>query len=58
MARTDKTLDELNEERDHVEIQISLLSDTEVPNELRLKALRNKLYGLRQRIEGHKIVWK
>ena len=55
LSRPDKILEALNEERDHVEIQISLLDDAETPDPPRLKALRQKLISLQQRIATHRI---
>lgn len=50
LARPDKTLNALNEERDHLAIQISLQDDAETPDPERLTALRKKLAELEHRI--------
>lgn len=54
IVRTDATLQALNDERDHLAIQISLLDDAETPNAARLAALRNKLITLEQRISSYR----
>ena len=46
LSRTDKELDALNEERDHVAIQISLLRESENPDAARLSTLELKLASL------------
>ena len=54
MARTDATLDALNEERDHLAIQVSLLDDAETPDPVGLAALRQQLSMLERRISHYK----
>lgn len=50
----DAALDVLNEERDHVCIQISLLNDAETADLPRLGALKAKLAALELRISKHR----
>jgi chaperonin cofactor prefoldin len=50
----DDALDVLNEERDTVSIQISLLNDAETPDLSRLNALKAKLAALELRISKHR----
>lgn len=54
LARTDATLSALNDERDHLAIQISLLDDSERPDRARLAALRDKLILQERRISYYK----
>jgi chaperonin cofactor prefoldin len=54
LARPDATLDALNEEREHLAIQISLLDDSETPDQARLAALRDKLILQERRISKYK----
>ena len=53
-ARTDLALDALNEERDHLTIQISLQDHAETPDPQRLAALRRELDGVERRIRNHR----
>jgi hypothetical protein len=52
--RKDEALDALNDERDHLAIQISLAADAEAPDSLRLAALRQKMNVLESRIQHHR----
>jgi len=54
IVRPDATLEALNDERDHLAIQISLLDDADTPNAARLAALRTKLITLEQRISSYR----
>jgi predicted nuclease with TOPRIM domain len=54
LTRTDAALNALNEERDHLAIQISLLDDGATPDPDRLAALRRKLETLEQRISHYR----
>ena len=54
LTRTDAALNALNEERDHLAIQISLLDDGATPDPERLTALRRKLDTLEQRISHYR----
>ena len=54
LARPDATLDAMNDERDHLAIQISLLDDAETPNAARLAALRHSLIMLERRISQYR----
>ena len=54
LFKSDRALDELNEERDHVEIQISLLKDGTTPDAQRLEALCLRLKGLERRIHTYR----
>lgn len=54
LARIDASLDAMNDERDHLAIQISLLDDTETPNAARLAELRHALILLEHRISSHR----
>ena len=54
VARPDATLDAMNDERDHLAIQISLLDDAEAPNASRLAALRQTLIILERRISHYR----
>jgi hypothetical protein len=49
-ARPHATLDTLNEERDHLAIQISLAADAETPDSEQLAVLHGKLKMLERRI--------
>ncbi|MFL6760089.1 hypothetical protein [Sphingomonas sp.] len=49
-ARPHATLDTLNDERDHLAIQISLAADAETPDSAQLAVLRGKLNVLERRI--------
>lgn len=54
LTKTDATLDALNEERDHLAIQVSLQDYAETPEPDRLAALRKKLAMLEQRISNYR----
>ena len=56
VPRKDQALDALNDERDHLAIQISLQDDAETPNPARLAALRQKLTILEHRIAQYRPV--
>lgn len=56
LVKNDRTLKALNEERDHLAIQISLQDDAETPNPARLAALRQKLTILEHRISQYRPV--
>ena len=53
VARPDASLDAMNDERDHLAIQISLLDDAQTPNAARLAALRHALIILERRISQY-----
>jgi hypothetical protein len=53
LARSDAALDVLNEERDHIAIQISLLSHAETPDLAALTGLRRKLDAVERRIANY-----
>ena len=54
LARPHATLNTLNEERDHLTIQISLAADAEAPDPGQLAAMRDKLSMLERRISNHR----
>lgn len=54
LVRNDAGLNALNDERDHLAVQISLAADVELPDPKRLSALRQKLAGLEVRIENYR----
>lgn len=54
IARANSTLDEMNDERAHLAIQISLLADAEAPDLARLDALRLDMLNLERRISKHR----
>ena len=57
MARTsrpDTALDALNEEREHLAIQVSLAADAESSDAARLAAMRDRLAMLERRISAYK----
>ena len=57
MSRLDKldaTLGEMNDERAHLAIQISLLADAQVPDAPALNALRLEMDNLDRRIARHR----
>ena len=57
MARTsrpDAAFDALNEEREHLAIQLSLAADAESSDAARLAALRDRLAMLERRIDNYK----
>ena len=54
VSRPDAILDTLNDERDHLAIQISLLGDSETPDPARLAMLRDQLFMLERRISQYK----
>jgi hypothetical protein len=53
-SRPDPALDALNDERDHLAIQISLLGDTEAPDPGLLVAMRDRLVILDRRISQYR----
>ena len=53
LARSDAALDVLNEERDHIAIQISLLAHAETPDADALTRLRMKLDMVERRIANY-----
>jgi hypothetical protein len=53
-SRPDSALDALNEEREDLAIQVSLLADAEIPEPARLAILRDKLFNLERRISNHR----
>ena len=54
IARPDAALDALNDEREQLAIQVSLLADAETPDPARLVALRVRLAMLERRISAYK----
>jgi len=57
MARTsrpDAAFDALNEEREHLAIQLSLAAEAESSDAARLAALRDRLAMLERRIDNYK----
>ena len=54
LARSDTALDALNDERENIAIQVSLLADAEMPDPARLAFLRDRLMMLERRISNHK----
>jgi hypothetical protein len=54
IARPDTALDALNDEREHLAIQVSLLADAETPDPARLAILRDKLITLERRISHYR----
>ena len=54
VSRYDPALEALNDERDHLAIQISLLGDAEAPDPARLVAMRDRLVLLDRRISQHR----
>jgi len=56
LARPDPTLEALNDERDQLSIQISLLADAETPDPARLAVLRARLDAVQRRISGYRPV--
>ena len=56
LPRTDAALDALNDERDHLAIQVSLATDAEQPDSQRLAALRQKLAGIELKISNYRPV--
>jgi len=54
IARTDAALDALNDEREHLAIQVSLLADAEIPEPERLAVLRDRLAMLERRISNYR----
>ena len=54
LARTDTALDALNDEREHLAIQVSLLADAETPDPARLAAMRDRLMMLERRISNYR----
>jgi len=53
-SRPDSALDALNEEREDLAIQVSLLADAEFPEPERLAILRDKLLTVERRISNHR----
>lgn len=56
LPRKDEALDALNDERDHLAIQVSLAADAHTPDPLRLSALRQRLTALELRIQNYRPV--
>ena len=54
LARPDAALDALNDEREHLAIQISLAADAEAPDAARLAAMRDRLTLLERRISHYR----
>jgi hypothetical protein len=54
LSKLDPTLGEMNDERAHLAIQISLLAHAEVPDPPALNALRLKMDNLERRISKHR----
>ena len=54
IARRDSVLDALNDEREHLAIQVSLLADAETPEPARLTAMRDRLTLLERRISNYR----
>jgi len=54
LPRTDEALNALNDERDHLAIQISLAADADAPDSMRLSALRQKLTSLELKIHNYR----
>jgi hypothetical protein len=54
ISPADAIRDELNDDRDHLAIQISLLADADVPDVEALGALRLKMFNLERRISKHR----
>jgi hypothetical protein len=54
IARRDSALDALNDEREHLAIQVSLLADAETPEPARLAAMRDRLTLLERRISNYR----
>jgi len=54
VSKSDPALDALNDERDHLAIQISLLGDAEAPDPARLVAMRDRLLLLDRRISHYR----
>ncbi|WP_308515504.1 hypothetical protein [Sphingomonas flavescens] len=53
-VKTDAALDALNDERDHLAIQINLAADSEGLDMTRLSALRQKLARLELKIQNYR----
>ncbi len=56
LPRPDAALDALNDERDHLAIQVSLAADAEQPDLQRLDALRQKLAKVELQIGNYRPV--
>ena len=54
VPRKDEALDALNDERDHLAIQLSLAADAEAPDSMRLSALRQRLTSLELKIHNYR----
>jgi hypothetical protein len=54
LGKLDATLGEMNDERAHLAIQISLLADAQVPDAPALNALRLEMDNLDRRIARHR----
>jgi hypothetical protein len=55
--KVDHALDQMNEERDHVLIQISLVKDAEVIDLPRLDTLAHELRALNKRIGAYRVAY-
>ena len=53
-TRTDNALAALNDERDHLSVQISLQADAETADAERLALLRHELEQVERRIRSHR----
>lgn len=53
-SRPDRTLDQLNDERDQAAIEVSLAWDAEPTDLVKLAALKRKLERLRVQIDRHR----
>jgi hypothetical protein len=53
-SRPDRTLDQLNDERDQAAIEVSLAWDAEPTDLVRLAALQRKLQALKVQIDRHR----
>lgn len=54
LLKKDAALDALNDERDHLAIQISLAADSVGPDAMRLSALRQKLASIELKIQNYR----
>jgi hypothetical protein len=54
VSRPDPWLDRLNDDREQLAIQISLLADAETQNPARLEVLRIRLDSLERQISKHR----
>jgi len=54
LNKRDAALDAINDEREHLAIQISLLADSEEPDHRLLTSMRDKLALLERRISNYR----